>query len=96
MYLHEKECTNVVHALNVAHLVVIAAVGFEKVEKLVLTSIKVLSKQILLRKCSKNILANQICVVVIVHFEKFAVHARVMISFILLKSAEQTPDLASD
>ena len=51
-------------------------------------SFKVLSKQILIRKSPKNILANQICVVVVVHFEKFAVHAWVMISLILLKSAE--------
>ncbi len=88
MHLHEKERRDVIHSLNVPHLVVIAAVGFEEVEKFVLPRIKVLSKQILLRKCSKYILANQIGVVVIVHFEKFAVHARVMISFILLKSAE--------
>ena len=88
MHLHEKERPDVIHALNIAHLVVIAAVGFEEVEEFVMPSFKVLSKQILIRKCSKNILANQICVIVIVHFEKIAVHARVMISLILLKSAE--------
>ena len=88
MYLHEKERPYVIHTLNVPHLVVIAAVGFEEVEKFVLPSIKVLSKQLLIRKCSKNILANKISVVVIVHFEKFAVHAWVMIGLILLKSAE--------
>ena len=88
MHLHEKECPDVIHALNVPHLVVIAAISFEEVEKFVVPTIKVLSKQFLIRKCSKNILANQIGVVVIVHLEKFLVHARVMIGLILLKSAE--------
>ena len=88
MHLHEKECPYVIHALNVAHLVIIAAVGFQQVEKFVLPTIKVLSELIFIRKCSKNILANQIGVVVIVHFEKFLIHARMMISLVLLKSAE--------
>ena len=88
MHLHEKECADVIHALNIAHLVVIAAVGFKEVKEFVMPSFKVLSKKILIRKSPKNVLANQICVVVVLHFEKFAVHAWVMISLILLKSTE--------
>lgn len=76
--LDEHNRREIVHSLHVTNLVIVASIGFEDIEKLIVASLIVSRKQLCVWKRSVNVLLNQVLLTRIVHVEQLLIQTLIV------------------